>query len=62
MDMDEQPVAAGLKHLRINKQLSAVKVTLGPLGFGKDLRCDRLGSGNRAQWPSDDIVIRIGCL
>ena len=37
MDVDEQAIAAGLKRLRINKQLSAVKVAVGPLGFGKDL-------------------------
>ncbi len=37
MSMDEEAIAAGLRRLRINKQLSAVKVAFGPLGIGKDL-------------------------
>lgn len=49
MDTDEHTVAAGLKRLRINKQLSAVKVALGPLGFGEDLSCGSLGPGYWAQ-------------
>ena len=55
MSMDEEAIAAGLRRLRINKQLSAVKVAFGPLGFGKDL-------GNTCLWQcgapgdqSDDI-------
>ena len=60
MDTDEQAVAAGLKRLRINKQLSAVKVALGPLGFGEDLSCDSLGPGHlaRCQWMISLDVFR----
>lgn len=53
--MDEQAIAAGLKRLRINKQLSAVKVALGPLGFGEDLGFICLRACSPAVVPLNEI-------
>ncbi len=58
MDTDERGVATGLRRLRINKQLSAVKVLLGPLGFGEDLSCGVLTTGEWAHLPMDDPIDR----
>lgn len=55
MDVDEQAIAAGLRRLRINKQLSAVKVAVGPLGFGKDLGSTLLRLCSRACTQLDGI-------
>ena len=59
MDTDEQGVAAGLRRLRINKQLSAVKVALGLLGFGEDLSCDAFAPG---EWAHVLIYDPVGCI
>ena len=56
MNMDEQAIAAGLKRLRINKQLSAVKVPFGPLGFGEDLSCISSWKCSRAEDPFDKAL------
>ena len=55
MSMDEEAIAAGLRRLRINKQLSAVKVAFGPLGFGKDLGSTCLWPCSASSDQSDDI-------
>jgi hypothetical protein len=56
MDVDEQAIAAGLKRLRINKQLSAIKVAVGPLGFGKDLGSTLLQLRSRAGVQLDGVI------
>ena len=57
MSMDEEAIAAGLRRLRINKQLSAVKVALGPLGFGKDLGSHVCGNvAHRAIHPMTSFM------
>ena len=55
MSMDEEAIAAGLRRLRINKQLSAVKVAFGPLGIGKDLGSTCLWPCSASSDQSDDV-------